>query len=86
MSEVLVNNVKQVLIPAAGTLKEQWEELVLERSNGSIRAAGEYLHLYRPVWSQGLWVSLPLRSALGQSRAARLTHGITSVHPLKPTK
>lgn len=46
MSEVLVNNVKQVLIPAAGTLKEQWEELVLERSNSSIRAAGEYLHLY----------------------------------------
>lgn len=79
MSEAQVNNVKQVPIPAAGILKEQWEELVLERSeSGSVRAAGEYSPLYQAVQSQGLWVSLPLRSALGQSRAARLTHGITS--------
>lgn len=53
-----MNNVKQVLIPAAGTLKEQWEELVLEASkNGSIQAACEYLHLYRSVRSQGLAAS-----------------------------
>lgn len=49
-----MNNLKEVLIPVAGALKEQLEEFILERSkDGPIQAADEYSHLYQAVPVKG---------------------------------
>lgn len=46
--------VVQVPIPVAGSLKEQLEELGLERSKkGSVQSGDEYRHLYQAVPAEG---------------------------------
>lgn len=61
VSEAQANNLKQVLIPVAGALKEQLEEFIPERSkNGSIQAADEYSHLHQAVPVKGCLCALPL--------------------------
>lgn len=52
--EAQVNNLKQILVPVGGALKEQLEEFVLERSkNSSIQAADECSHRYKAMMAKG---------------------------------